>query len=1066
VGQAELVLPEMKALSCAQQALWFLDQMSPGNTAYIFQADYEITGTLDVPALRRALDYIASRHEVLRSRIAVRSGTPYSVIEPPGRAVFDQVDMRESTDPRGQAMRALAERERTPLDLAAGPLFRSAILRLGEESWILHIKVHHAVFDGESHRIFEQELAAAYECFTTGVSPRLPPLPLTYAEFAAAQNSWLVGAEAAAEIGYWARRLAGVGQTELPSDRPRRQAPGFAAGEVKMWFPADTARRVTGLARELRTTFFVVLLAAYQYMLSRYVGGRDIVVGTPFLGRPRPELEHQIGFFANTLALRCEIRDDLNFTQLIGRARDTVLDAADHQGVPFERIVASLAPERDERRNPVFQNWFDAEDADPQSLSLTGVGCRRIVRTAVTTPFDTEFHVAMAGGALRGRLVYSTELFDQPRMQQLAGHFVALAGALAGRPHEKLAGFSLLSVAQAKGVIELGATPAPGTAARPTLAEWLEDRAAADPGAVAVTDGRTKLTYGELLEQADRIASRLRASGAGPESVVGVCMPRTSGLVAVLAGVVRAGAAYLPMDPELPASRLGYMLADTAATHVVTCAAVRHLIEAGTAHVLCTDELGADEIPPDGGQAPARSASSDNALYVIYTSGSTGKPKGVVITHRSFCNLVGWHLAAYGGQPGEHVVSAVANLAFDAAGWEIWSALLGGARLDIVPAESAADPEALITHLRRAGTTEAFAPTPLAEQLIRMPLASRTRLDYLLTGGDVFRPRPADAPGVPVFNHYGPTETAVVATAGGALGPPWHDISIGRPIAGVRAYVLDRCLHPVPLGASGELFIGGTGVGRGYLGRPALTAERFVPDPFAPYSGARMYRTGDLVRWRQDGTLAFEGRADRQVKIRGLRIEPGEIESAILGFPDVREVAIVQTGHNLAAYLTTVGSALTDTGALREYLRARLPEYMVPAAFVVLESMPLSPNGKVDRLRLPDPGLTRPAFVAPAGPVERAVAAMWSEVLGTDPGADDDFFALGGHSLIAARLVAMIGDLFGVGLSIRTIFQCRTVASLSAAVERQVREEVSRMSDDAVAAELCGQEPGEARGDP
>jgi amino acid adenylation domain-containing protein len=1065
-GNTGMVPHGMQQLSFAQQGLWFLDQLTPGSTAYAFQADYEITGPLDIPAFSKAVDHVMLRHAVLRSRIAVVGGTPYAVVVPPGCAALEVADLRGSPDPRRRALRMLRDRARWPFDLAAGPLFRSTLIQVAEDAWIMDVNVHHAVFDGESRRIFERDLAAAYASFVQGRSPRLAPLPLTYATFAAEQGAWLRGPEAASEIAYWTRRLRGAAQAELPADWPRQQVLGFAGDEVAIRFPKGTSRLLEELARERRTTFFVVMLAAHQYLLSRYTGALETVVGVPFSGRIRVELEQLIGFFVNPLALRGSMRGNPSFAQLVDRVRGVVLEAADHQEIPFERVVASLAPERDLRRNPVFQNWFDFESRgssgyEGESLSLAGVDCRRIEHTATTTRFDTEFHISMPRDELRGRLVYATELFDRARMRQLADHYVALLGAMAESPHQRLAEFPLLSAAETREIIELGCVEGPAPGAGSTLAEWFEGRADADPDAVAVTDGESTLTYGELRERADRVAGWLRDRGAGPEKVVGVCVPRSTDLAVALLGIVRAGAAYLPMDPELPVSRLAFMLADTAAAHIVTCAPVRHMVPGNAEHVLCLGEF-----PQNAISGPRRvyDVRPDNALYVIYTSGSTGEPKGVAITHRSFCNLVRWHLITYQGHDGEDVVSAVANGAFDAAGWEIWSALLGGARLDIVPTEFARAPDLLVEHLARAGTTSMFVPTPLAEQLVRMPLARRTRLRYLLTGGDVFRPRREDAPGVPVFNHYGPTEATVVATVGDALGPPWRDVSIGRPIAGARAYVLDRYLHPVPKGVSGELFIGGAGVGRGYFSRPALTAERFSPDPFAAVGGARMYQTGDIVRWRPDGTLAFLGRADRQVKIRGFRIEPGEIESAILGFPGIRDAVVVQAGgeqagHDLVAYLTSYDAEI-DEGLLREHLRSRLPYYMVPTAFVLMESMPLNSSRKVDRRRLPDPRLSRPAFVAPEGPVENSLAGLWSEVLGTvNVGADDDFFALGGHSLSAARLAAMIRELFGVELSIRTIFERRTVASLSSAVTQQVREEVSGMSDEDIAAALRELEP-------
>lgn len=1058
----------MQPLSFSQRGLWFLDQLAPGDPAYVFQADYEIIGPLDLQALSKAVDHIVLRHEVLRSRIAISSGTPYSVVMPPGRPALAVFDLRGSPEGPQQASGFLREQEQLPFDLATGPLLRVGVVRVADDVSILHLNVHHAVFDGESHRIFERELTAVYESFLRGTAPRLPPLPFSYATFAARQNAWLEGPDAAREMSFWAQRLRDITQAEIPADRPRATMNFYAGDEVTVRFSDEVKGQISAISRAQRMTFFMVMLAAYQYLLSRYTGTRDIVVGAPFLGRTSIELEQLIGFFVNTLALRCTVRGDLSFAALAAQVRGVVLEAADHQEIPFERVVAHLAPERDSRRNPVFQNWFDFSGGPAESesggLVLAGTACRRIQRPATAARFDTEFHVVMTRSGLSGKLVYASELFSRTRMQRLAGHYVAVLGALVRDPHQRLAEHPFVPELEARHVIELGCAPGPVAPGR-TLTELFDESAGISPDAAAVTDGATRLTYRELREKADRVAGWLRASGAGPEQVVGVCLPRRTGLVVALLGVVRAGAVYLPMNPELPAARLAFMLADTATAYVVTCASLRHLVPPGVAHVLLLDD------PPPvtvGGCLPASDVQPDNALYVIYTSGSTGEPKGVVVTHRSFANLAGWHLGAYGVSRGQDVVSATANVVFDAAGWEIWPALLGGALLDIVPPDRITSPEALAEHFRRAGTTGAFLPTPLAEQVIRMPL-TRTRLRYLLTGGDVFRPREQDAPGVPVFNHYGPTEATVVATAGDALGPPWPDISIGRPITGVRAYVLDRYLHPVPEGVSGELFLGGAGIGRGYGARPALTAARFMPDPFVGIEGARMYRTGDMARWRSDRTLQFLGRADRQIKLRGLRIEPGEVESAILGYGGIRETAATLVGGHggrgrLVAYLTAAGGEV-DLAGLREYLLSRLPGYMIPAAFVVIETMPHTSSGKVDLSRLPDPDLARRASTPPAGPVERSVARLWSQVLAVDGiGVGDDFFELGGNSLSAAQLAAMTSDLFGVSVPVRAIFDRRTVAGLSSAVMQQIRVRFPGMTNEDIAAALRELEPKPASG--
>lgn len=1048
--------PGLQQLSCAQQGLWFLDRLAPCGRAYAFHFTYDITGTLDVGALRRAIDYVVRRHDALRSRVTVVHGAPYSVIGP-ASAVSGTLMLAEEPEPS--------------FDLVRGPLFRAALTQLADDHRLLHISVHHLVFDAESRKIFERELSDAYVSFIKNRCPSLPPLTTTYAQFAARHNAWLASGEADAGIAYWQRQLDGIPDVELAGDRPRPGTPSFRGSEFFFDIPEIIRQNVNLISSRLRTTSFVVLLAAYQILLSRYTDTVDLAVGAPFSGRTSIELEQIIGFFVNTIGLRADLRGDPSFAEFVDHMRRVVFAAIDHQDIPFERQVASLAPIRDPGRHPIFQNWFDFTDhrtgSGDTELTFPGATATLSRPAETTTRFDTELHIELEDSGLRGHLVYATDLFDEPRMRRLSEHYLSLLHVVTRNPRRRLSAFGLLSAQEERHLLRLASPPWPraGSEKPPTVTAWLDQNVAVHPDRIAVTDGREALTYLELRRRAEAVARWLQAQGAGPERVVGVCADRGAGLVVALLGVIRSGAAYLPIDPALPSARIGSMLADTGSAQVLASAVTRDAVPAGRWRVTSLEDIPATT--QETACAAATRPGAGNALYVIYTSGSTGEPKGVVVTHRSFCNLVRWHLSVYGGEAGGEVISATANVAFDAAAWEIWAALLGGATLDLVPSSSAAAPAALAAHLRSAGTTAMFAATPLAEQLIREPLDRQSKLRRLLTGGDALRPRSADAPGVPVVNHYGPTEATVVATAGYAIGPPWDDLSIGRPIAGVSAYLLDRYLHLVPAGVTGELFVGGEGVSRGYVNRPAMTAERFLPDPWSARAGARMYRTGDLARWTRDGALEFLGRTDRQIKIRGLRIEPGEIESALLNCRGVSAAAVIAAdwlgARRLVAYVTT-GPEVTDPAALRDALRSAmrdaLPDYMIPAAIVPVDSMPMNSNGKLDLAKLPEPSFSRLPYRPPHGPAQESMAALWSDVLGVPGiGSDDDFFELGGHSLSAARLAARIGEAFGVDLSVRAIFEHRRLGDLATAVEWRLRASIAAMPAQQVAAALSEPEP-------
>ncbi|MFD4607407.1 amino acid adenylation domain-containing protein [Streptomyces sp. NPDC058440] len=1055
-------------LSFAQERLWFLDQLSPGEVGYLTPVSRLLDGPVDADLLEHALRAVAERHSVLRSRIDIAGGRPVPVAEAATMVRLERADLSGEPEPERAAEDAVRVMLDTPMDLTVAPWLRAGLFRLGEGRFFFHVQVHHIAFDGVSRGVFERELSAQYRALTGGrTAPAFASGP-DYAVHAARQRAGLGPAERERLLAYWRSTLDGVPQVlELPSDRSRPAQTSSRAGRVDFSIPEEVTAAMYRVAEEHRTTLFCVGLAAYQHLLGRYSDARDVLVGVPFAGREDPEVESVIGFFTRSMPLRGELGGSPSLGELTRQARDRVLEALEHQELPLEQVVDGIGARREANRNPLFQHWFDLADPDLNrpALMLPGVRVRSVQVAETTTRFDTELHLMLSGAELVGRLLYAADLFDEGAAERLAGHYRALLAEATADPSRPLDTIPLVgSGAERAELLELGTGPTVrhGPA---TVGAYVDRTLTRIPDEVAVAGGGQQLTYWQLDQRSRRIARILRDRGAGPERVIAVCLPRGPEFVCALLAVVRSGAAYLPVDPELPAERIAYLLHDSGAMAVLGGAEIDGL---GGDRLLRVDELfgegGADDEAEEPtawhrGEDPASEVDPDRLLYVVYTSGSTGLPKGVGVTHRTFVRLLDWHLDRYPVAPGE-ATAQTAGVSFDAASWEIWPALAAGSRLEVCSADEVRTPSRLLDRLADSCTGTAFGPTPLAEQLIREPLGRRTRLRRLLTGGDVFRPRVVDSPGVPVFNHYGPTENTVVATATNALTQLRSNLSIGRPIAGVRGYVLDDRLNLAPRGVRGELWLGGALVSRGYLGRAALTAERFVPDPFATEPGARMYRTGDLVRWSTGGALEFRGRADGQLKISGYRVEPAEVEVVLLRCPGVREAVVTvaagaEGGPVLAAYLVCGSPAPTDA-ELRSRLRRALPSYLVPSVFVRLDGLPLTATGKIDRRALPAPseGGVR-AAVAPRTPAESAVHSLWREVLsGRDPGVEDDFFASGGTSLSAARLSVRIREVFGIDFPVRAIFDFRTVAEQCAEIEQLVIESISRMTESEINAAL------------
>jgi amino acid adenylation domain-containing protein len=1028
-GDEVFVLPA----SFAQRRLWFLERLEPGSPLYNIPAALHLKGELAQGALARALGEIVRRHEPLRTALEADGEEPVQVVAPyrdRGLPFIDLSDLGSAA--AHEAARELAEEEAArPFDLARGPLFRCLLARLAEREHLLLVTFHHAAADGWSLGVFYRELAALYGAFRRGLPSPLPELPIQYADFAVWQRQRLDSGVRERQLAYWREQLGDAPRlAELPLARPRPAVRSHRGIQAARTLPGGLARAAAELARREGVTPFMVFLAAWKALLFRTTWRQDLVVGTPVAGRSPEEAEGLIGLFVNTLALRTRVDGRRGFRDLLARVRDTSLAAFAHQDLPFEQLVEELAPERSLAHDPLVQVIFGLQDTATQAAGLPGLAVRAFPVGHGTAKFDLGLSLAEEAGELVAHLDARADLYAGVDLERLLAAFESLLAAAVAEPDRRLDELPLLTAAERRQVLvewNAAAAPLPEAPAIRAFEAW----ARRTPAAPAVVAEEGALTYGELDAWADRLAAGLRRLGIGPEARVAVAMEHSAARIAALLATHKAGAAYVSLDPADPPERLALLLADCGARVALgDLGAVRGLESAGRE---------AAAAPP-----PAPGIGPEHLAYVIYTSGSTGVPKGVEVPQRGLSSLVAWHLAAYGLRPGDRTTQ-LAGVGFDASVWELWPTLAAGATLVVPPIELRADPPRLVPWLVEQGITVCFLPTPVAELALAEPWPREAPLRALLTGGD--RLRRAPRPGLPfrLVNHYGPTENSVVATAGevapGAPGAP----PIGRPIANTRAYVLDAAGQPLPVGFPGELYLGGESLARGYLARPDLTAERFLPDPFGAAAGGRLYRTGDLVRWRPDGELDFLGRADLQVKVRGVRIELGEVEAALAGHPAVREAVVAAREERgdgrLVAYVAPADAAaafgaeaeaLVET--LRRHLERRLPAALVPAAWVVLPALPLTSRGKVDRGALPAPE-------APAGDEPRAgggdaaeelLAAIWADVLGVPRvGPHDHFFALGGHSLLAVRVAARVRELFGIELPLRALFEEPTVAGLA-----------------------------------
>ncbi|MBZ4423326.1 non-ribosomal peptide synthetase, partial [Myxococcus sp. RHSTA-1-4] len=1046
-------------LSFAQQRLWFIDQLEPGNPAYNIFTALRLEGALDVSALERAFTELVGRHEALRTTFVSVNGQPTQVISAPSAFTVPVIDLSVLPEERGEAeAHQLAAQEAVrPFDLARGPLLRATLLRLDTDNHVLLLAMHHIVSDGWSMGVLVREMTALYGASTSGQTLSLPELPVQYADFASWQRGWLQGDTLATQLGWWREQLGGApAALELPTDKPRKSVQSFRGATLPVHLSKALSSALLDVCQREGVTPFMALLATFQLLLSRYSGQDDVTVGSPIAGRNRAETEGLIGFFVNTLVLRTRVAGEQTFRELLAKVRETTLGAYAHQDVPFEKLVEELQPARDLGRTPLFQVMFTLQNApghDERAQSGSELRVSPLDIANTTAQFDLSLTLSQGEDGFSGFVAYATDLFEESTIRRLAGHLNALLTCAVASPDRRLRELSLLTEEERH---QLDARNATGKEYPVDCLHGLfEAQAARTPDAIAVVFEDQQLTYRQLDERANRLAHHLRSLGVGPEVPVGIAVERSLELVVGLLAILKAGGAYVPMDPAYPKDRLAFMCEDTRVPVVLTQRHLRDGLPTGDTQVLCLDDASPAWAHAPS-HAPRSGAQPHNLAYIIYTSGSTGRPKGAQLEHAQVVRLFRATDAWFDFGPRD-VWTLFHSYAFDFSVWELWGALLYGGKLVVVPFEVSRTPAAFHALLRREGVT-VLNQTPSAfRQLIhheeRTGESEGLSLRYVIFGGEALefaslRPWYArHAENAPrLVNMYGITETTVHVTY-----RPLSEVDsreargsdVGVPIPDLRLYVLDEHMQPVPVGVPGEMYVGGAGLGRGYLGRPELTAQRFVPDPFRSTPGARLYRSGDKARWREDGSLEYLGRLDFQVKIRGFRIELGEIEAALAQHPAVRECIVLARedgpgGKRLVAWLAAKPGQTLSVPELRDFLKARLPEYMVPSAFVPLEALPLTPNGKIDRKALPDPEaqLAGAEYVAPRTPAEELMAGLWSQLLGVQRvGAEDNFFDLGGHSLLATQLVSRVRDVFGVELPLRDLFEAPTVAALALRVE-------------------------------
>lgn len=1037
--------PKLFPLSFAQQRLWFLDKLQPNSAAYNVPTVVRLRGPIQFDAFKSGLDKVVARHESLRTTFESNDDSPAQKINPPSPVNFELVDLSgvAESQRKTETDGIIAEAIRRPFDLAQDLMIRVTLVRHAQEEHILVLVTHHVASDEWSLRTLFREWAAYYAGICEGREVILPELPIQYADFAQWQRDWLASDEYKAQLEFWAQKLQSPPVLQLPTDRPRPTSQSFNGALCGRLIPKELVDRLKAFSRQERCTVFMTLVAAFNVLIHRYTQQEDVIVGCPIAGRNRLETEPLIGFFVNTLAVRTSLAGDPGFRSLLKQVRENTLGAYANQDMPFDKLVEELHPQRSSTHMPFVQVVFSLNNEFVEEQIFPGIRSEEIEVDSLTSKFDLTVIAKDTPHGLNTVIEYNTDLFDVERISRFLGHFEQLLESILRSPDETVSRLEMLTPPERKQLLADWTATSQEYPRETSVHALFEAQAAKTPDAVALQYDDQTITYGELSKRSNQVAQYLVKSAVEPNSLVGVYLERSIEMVTAFLGILKTGAAYVPLDQSYPKERLEFMISDAKMGVILTQASLRHELPQGSAKLIALDsERKAIQEQPD--EAPVSTVHADSLAYIIYTSGSTGQPKGVAVPHRGITRLV-LNADYVSLKPSDRIAQA-SNASFDAATFEIWGALLNGARAVGIRKEVALSPCEFAETLCQERITTLFLTTALFNQLAREVPDAFASLDTVLFGGEAVdskwvRAVLECAPPKRLLHVYGPTENTTFST--------WFHVKelkddapvpIGRPIANSSLYILSNQMQPVPIGVPGEVYVGGDGLAQGYWQRPELTAERFIRNPFSHETNALLYKTGDLGRFDQNGNVEFIGRVDHQIKLRGFRIELGEIESLLTRHPQVHTaVAILREDlpgdKRLVAYLIPKGSPPT-TSDLKAYLKSHLPEYMVPSAFVLLEQFPLTPNEKVDRKALPAPEQNRPdlgrTFLAPRDAVEQQLTKIWEKVLGMQPiGVGDNFFDLGGHSLLAVRVFSQIEKVLGRKLPLATLFRAPTIEGIA-----------------------------------
>ena len=1073
-------------LSFAQERLWFLDQLEPNRSAYNMLAAYRLTGQIEVTALEQSLGEIVQHHEVLRTTFTSVDGQPSQVIGSDIALTLPVTNLLKLPEAEREieAQRLVTEEAQQPFSLATGSLFRIKLLRLTEAEYVLLLNIHHIVFDGWSFDIFFRELTALYTAFSTNKLSPLPELPIQYADFAHWQHNWLQGEVLESQLNYWKQQLGGsLPILQLPTDYPRPPVQTYQGAYQSLELPLNLTKALKTLSQQERITLFMTLLAAFQTLLHRYSGQEDIIIGTPIAGRNQVETEGLIGLFVNTLAIRTNLSGNPSFRQLLSQVREVTLGAYDHQDLPLEKLIEELNPERDLSRSPLFQVMFAFQNTPSQPWELPGLTITPLEVHSGTSKFDLTLDLKETSEGIKGGIEYNTDLFDTTTITRMLGHFQTLLESIVANPDQPLWDLPLLTPTEQHQLLVEWNNTQTDYPNNTCIHQLFEAQVERTPNTIAVIFDNQQLTYQQLNHRANQLARHLQKLGVKPEVTVGICLERSLEMIVAILAILKAGGAYIPLDPAYPQERRAFMLQDSQVSLLLTTSknVQNSLYPSGKASpntidnnkqspinleqltVICLDKNW-ETINQENTDNPESHINPTNLAYILYTSGSTGFPKGVAIEHRSTVNFIHWAQTVFNPEQLAGVLAST-SICFDLSVFELFLPLSCGGKVILaenalhLPTLKAAKDVTLINtvpsaiaELLRANAipqnvrTVNLAGEPLSQQLVNQLYQHQTIQQ--------------------VFNLYGPSEATTYSTFTLCLPKQSenqkenHSPSIGRPIANTQIYILDSHLQSVPIGVAGELHIGGDGLARYYLNRPDLTDEKFIPNPFTNEAGSRLYKTGDLARYLPDGNIEFLGRIDNQVKIRGFRIELGEVESTLSQYPTVQQCVVtarvdIESNKRLVAYIVPHPEQTITTDELRRFLKQKLPDYMIPGAFVFLDTLPLTPNGKIDRNALPAPDSSRPnleeTFVAPRTPTEQELADIWTSVLKLEKiGVGDNFFNLGGHSLLATQIISRVRQTFSIELPLRVLFEAPTIAELSDRIEtvRWASQQLQSSSND------------------